>query len=164
MKGNKIYITISDERLSNTYSTGGGSASKESSGSFDSGSDAFKSYAKHELAHLIKDTVQSAVSFSISQIGNLSGDYALQRQVNNAAALVNRGRNLIMSAAGGFVVGGIPGAIVGAAVSLIDSSFQSLANIHNQTVAVRKQNYEIEQLRARVGMNSSNGGNRDTEY
>lgn len=152
-----IYITEGDLPDELGQGKGGQGGQKPSK----SQSDMFKTYLKHEMLHMVRNTVHNMVNFSVNQIGNMRGDYAMQRDVENALTI---GRQ-VMGVGAAALVGskfGVPGAIVGAGVAIVSNTINGLINIHNESIKYKKQNYEIAQLRTRTGMNTLLDGSRGT--
>ena len=153
----KLYITISDER-------GGGTPTPkpEGSKSKDKESDTLGRYIEHEAFHLVKSQVTKEVNFSLSNIGNFTGDYITQRKVNEAKQLVDGLVSIGMTTLAGAkygVWGAVAGFVVGT-IGQLSSGFYD--NITNQAENA-KVNYDMSQLRNRAGLNTVFDGSRGTE-
>lgn len=155
----KINIYITEGDLPDELGKGSKDGKGEQSKSKES---MFQKYLKHELLHLVRNTVHNMVNFSVNQIGNMRGDYAMQRDVENALGLGRQILGIGVAAAVGAKKGGAVGAVIGAGVGIVSNTINGLINIHNESVKYKKQNYEIAQLRARTGMNTLLDGSRGT--
>ena len=158
---NKLYITISDKRLGDgsgtpTNTTGLQQEEKQGMG-------VVGRYVEHQLFHLVKSTATQAVNFSLSNIGNLTGDYMAQTRVNEMKQEVSNLMSIGGAVLAGAQIGGIYGAaagfVVGTASIISGNVFQDLSN----RIQNAKANYDILQLRARAGLNTTLDGSRGTE-
>lgn len=159
----KLYITISDERgvgygVGNLGGTNGGNQPAESKdGSI------ITRYAEHELFHLAKRTVQQAVNYQLSNIGNFTGNYIRQEEVNQLRQGVSDLMNVAVSTFAGFATAGPIGAVAGfvaGATSIVSSAIYSDLSAK---VSYAKTNFSISQLRERAGLNATYDGSRGTE-
>lgn len=160
-QGKKIYIVITDQRPDNN---GIGGASTGSNADNDkSERNQLKRYAEHQFYNFIKSESQTAVNYTINNIGNFTGNYQTQREMQNvvghASRLVSLGESIIYGAS----IGGIAGAGIAAGVTLVSSLINFHLESYSIGVAEKKANYAIEQLRARSGLNTLNDGSRGTE-
>lgn len=155
-KGKKIYIVITDKINENGQGAlmGDGNEKREKP--------TLKDYAKHEFYNLMTNEAQRTVNLTISNIGNFTGNYQTQREIQNVVGhannLMNLGKSMIAGAAFG-PAGMAIAAGTYAVSSLINFGLES-ASIW---VAEKKANYAIDQLRERSGLNTLNDGSRGTE-
>lgn len=168
MADNKLYITITDSRnTKNGYSgsvpTKGGNAQGATANKENDEDSALKRYAEHELFHLVKGTATKAVNFSINNIGNFTGNYIQQQEVNEVKQGISGLVSIGFSTLAGAKLGGLPGAIVGFVVGVgsivVDTVFDDISNRAQNS----KNNFEISMLRERVGLNTIYDGSRGTE-
>lgn len=171
MSDGKIYITISDSR-----GTGGGQVTpspsvnsvptnQTSSGenSNDGKAGVVLRYAEHQFFNFLKSQSKKIINNGISNIGNFTGNYALQDDINVSLSALSSLSGIVMSTVAGAKIGGPVGALVAASVSIASQeiSFQLQDRIN------RFQNYkvnrEIEKLRIRSGLDTSTNGSRGTE-
>ena len=160
MANNKLYITISDKRLGD----GNGQVPSNSASKSEEKEDTLlKRYAEHELFHFVKSSAMTTINYSVSNIGNMTGDYITQRKVATAKQMVESGVSIGMSTLAGAKVGGPIGAAIGFVVGVggnaINGYFEDLKNRTENA----KTNYNIEQLRDKVGLNTKLDGSRGTE-
>ena len=151
---NKLYITISDKRGEDSNGNSAKEKEKES--------DTLGRYAEHEVFHLLKSTASKTINYSISNIGNFTGDYITQRKVNMCKDAIDSAMTIGMSMIAGSKfgpVGTAVGFVVGVASEVTGSVFEDISNRAEN----RKTNYNIEQLRDRVGLNTKLDGSRGTE-
>lgn len=124
--------------------------------------DLFSHWAKNRLLDLGKSLAKKAVIYPLSNIGNFTGNYVAQTQVNNSLSIMNS----LVGVGTAILAGskyGPAGAIIAGSIAVINEtvsySFQSISNwVENQKI-----NYNIAQLRDRSGMNATLDGSRGTE-
>lgn len=153
----KIYITISDARTGEIIKDtdkilpkGKGQLSAENT---------FGEFARHQFFNLIEKEAKQMVNYTIGNIGNFTGDYNAQRQVNYAKSVTSSA----MSILGGAAVGsqfGVPGAIIGAYSVIMAQAANFGLQLHSENIAIRKQNYNISQLRQLSGLDGLTNGSR----
>lgn len=160
----KLYITISDNRGQTSGASGKPTPKPKYAGEDEDTdkSDLLGRYAEHQMFHLVKGATMKAVNYSISNIGNFTGDYIAQKNVNYAKGVVSNLMNVGMATLVGAKYGPV-GAVVGfvAGVGSIVSGgiFDDIQNRTDTT----KNNFNIEMLRERVGLNTIYDGSRGTE-
>ena len=156
----KIYITISDTRQN-----GGGSGKSVGANN----AEAIKQYKQHMAERENPSFVESQMSevmkigstlstyaiqmasWAINNIGNFSGDYQRQKEVNASWGAIGKGLGfLAASVAGGW------GAVTYAGAMALQFSLNEIAN---QT-EFAKQNYDIRQLRQISGLDGLTNGGR----
>ena len=160
MANNKLYITISDKRLGDGQATG--SETPSTNTEEEKQSNSIRRYAEHELYHFVKSAAMTTINYSISNIGNMTGDYITQRKVTTAKQMVESGVSIAMTTIAGAKYGSVGAAIgfaVGVGGNAINGYFEDLKNRVENT----KTNYNIEQLRNKVGLNTKLDGSRGTE-
>lgn len=163
-ENNQLYITITDKRGEG----GGGTIPTPTPTSTSSVKDDEKNdsllrrYAEHEMFHLVKGTTVKAVNYSISNIGNFTGDYIEQKQINEIKGVVSKLTTIGVSTLAGAKYG-IVGAAVGFAVGVgsvfVDYIFDDMSNRNS----IARNNLNIRMLRDRVGLNTIYDGSRGTE-
>jgi len=157
----KIYIYVTNKLpneapVTAKASNGAGSQDKQDN-------ELISHWARAKLIGTIKSVATTGVNYSLNNIGNFTGDYITQANVDNALNNLNSVANIGLTAFAGLKVAGPIGAVVGGSLALISSGVNSALNIHSMQVANRKTNYEIEQLRIRSGLNTLLDGSRGTE-
>lgn len=164
-ENSKLYISISDDRGNgnrNTPTASSSSANKNGKKEKEN-ENLLGRYVEHELFHLVKKNTMQAVNYSLANIGNFTGDYISQRRVNELKQAVTGFTSIGMSTLAGAQVGGIVGAVVGFAAGtaslVVDTVYDNITN----KAEYAKQNYNIAQLKDRVGLNSIYDGSRGTE-
>ena len=162
---NKLYITISDKR-----GEGGGKPVPQDDNNEVTSENTVREqedgllrrYIEHKMFHLAKSTATRTVNFAISNIGNFTGDYITQKDVNYAKGVVSN-----LTTIGITTIAGAKYGPVGAAIGFVAGTTSIISNaifddISNQ-VQISKSNYSIGQLRDRVGLNTIYDGSRGTE-
>ena len=164
MADGKIYITISDKPLGDGGGGGGPDPVKKNKMSVGS-------YIEHELFHFIKEQGENMLNYSISNIGNFTGDYQSQREIQTMLGAVNKVKGLAMSAyfgakagaaaigtAGGALAGGIVGVALAVGGMAINFGLNEMAN----QMQFKRLNYTIDQTRKIAGQNVLLDGSRGT--
>lgn len=156
MADGKIYITISDERIQNkTGGTGGGSSKSE-----ESEKEKENKWLDHEMMHFIKAQAQQMANYALNNIGNFTGDYQTQREIQASLSMIGVISNIGISAIAGFKYAGVGGAIVGAGISIASQGINFALSEATAQVQIKKQNYEIERMRDISGLNGLTNGSR----
>jgi len=156
----KIYITISDQRVGG----GGGPGPAVPETPKEDKTKSLGDYAKHAFFNIIQDTAKKAVNNSINQIGNYTGDYYAQRQVQISIGALEKIGNLGMSFFAGTTItgtmaGGIVGLIATGAMMGVNYGLEEF----NNRVAIARNNREISYLKDVSGLNTLKDGSRGTE-
>lgn len=156
MDDGKIYITISDKR------TSGGSGGSGNGGGFTQLDQTpenpieedglFKKLTEHQYYNFVLGTTKQIVDYSIANIGNFTGDYNTQRQVNALKQVVGIGTNLAL----GFATGGVAGLVIAGVSTAIKYGLEYMNDMVDNT----KRNHEINQLREISGLNALTNGSR----
>ena len=158
----KIYITISDRRFGSNVAEAD-EQNKIDKTKEDKKESTLQDFAKHRFFNFIESQAKQAVNYSISNIGNFTGDYVGQQHIQDAINIINTMSNIGVAALAGAKYGPL-GAAIGAGIAIagtgINMSLQYIAG-YSQNVL---QNRQIAQLRTRAGLNSTNNGSRGTEY
>ena len=162
-ENNKLYITITDKRGDGGSGIPTPSPSDSSSAKKEQDDDSLlKRYVEHELFHLVKGTATKAVSFSINNIGNFTGNYIKQQEVNEIKQGISGVMTIGMSTLAGAKFGpwgAVAGFVVGVSSIVANTIFDDISNRANNA----KNNFEISMLRERAGLNTIYDGSRGTE-
>lgn len=158
----KIYITISDRRFGSNKVEADEQQKQDKE---KEKSNPLADFAKHQFFSLIKQQSMQAVNYTISNIGNFTGDYITQEQMQNSMQIISSMMNLATSAYAGFkMTGSVAGAAIAVGAQVIGTGINRVEQLYAGYVANARQNRAIAQLRARAGLNSTNNGSRGTEY
>ena len=156
-----IYITISDRR-----SGGGDSPSPQPNPPQPDKPQAQDNSQKREydyISHLAEDFLESKtreiVNAGINSIGNFTGNYQLQRDIQAGLSNLSKILGIGMATLAGAKYGP-HGAIAGFVISAASTVISDTLNAISQNKAVANTNAEIEQLRTRAGLNSLTNGGR----
>ncbi len=155
----KIYITISDTRGS------GGPENPKPEKEIEKKSDwdVFKDWASQKLINEGKYLVSQAINTTVNNIGNFTGDFQAQRDIQNLMSIMSDAASIGGSVAGGFIVAGVPGAIVSGVVVVGNAIINKAINYQLSELERKRQNYSIDILRQRAGLNQLYDGSRGTE-
>lgn len=154
----KIYITISDARTGEVIK--GTDISVSDNPKKEKEKTTLGDFARHQFFNLIEREAKQMINYSISNIGNFTGDYNAQRDVNFALSTAGVIGSVGMGAFQGAQVGGIPGAIIGAAVVATSQAVNFSLQLRSQNLEIRKQNYSIGQLKQLSGLDGLTNGSR----
>ena len=167
MNDGKIYIYISHEPPASGQGgadDGGNGDSGNDSGTTTTNNDSLiNHWARSHLLNTTKQIAKQAVTFSISNIGNFSGDYITQTHVKQSFDALSGLASVGLGALAGFKYGGGPiGAVIGASLEVVSQTVTGITNIISGMVENSKINYEIAQLKDRSGLNTYVDGSRGT--
>ena len=158
----KIYITISDKRF------GQNKAEADEQNKLDKQKDSdnkgIESFLQHKFFNIVESQAKQAISYSIANIGNFTGDYVSQQHMSDAVSIVNFLVDIGVSAAAGAKMGGWVGALVAVGATTLTKGISFAESIYAGNIQTARTNRDIAQLRSRAGLNSTNNGNRGTEY
>lgn len=120
-------------------------------------------WAKSQLISEVKQLATTAVNYQLSNIGNFTGDYIQQTRVNDALRSLSGLTHIVSATVAGAKAGGPWGAVIGFSLGVINQTISSALEMNSRRIEVNKTNYEIAQLRQRVGLNTVLDGSRGTE-
>ncbi len=160
----KIYITISDRRFGTNKAEADeqNQVDKQKSEKKDS-KGIISDYAKHQFFNMIQSQAKQAVNYTVSNIGNFTGNYQSQRHIQESMQILQFGTDIAMSAIAGAKYGGAWGAVAGVGVALIGKGINFAQEYYAGYVENARTNRDIKQLRTRAGLNGSNNGSRGTD-
>ena len=154
----KIYITISDER--GKGGAGSGSGGNENINIPKGKENHLGSYVVHQGISLLQQTASQYVHYSISNIGNFTGDYLSQKNAQLGLGLVNKAIGYGTTALAGFKLGGILGSVVAGGIKATMDSLSFNLQEKAQYTQNQRTNYQISQLRELSGLNTLTDGSR----
>lgn len=93
-----------------------------------------------------------AANWSLNNIGNFTGDYQKQRQVQAVKGALLKGAGFV----GAVAAGGVLGAVAYTAAMAVDFTLSETSN----QIQFAKQNYDIRQLRQISGLDGLTNGGR----
>ena len=152
----KIYITISDTRTGEVLGGGNTTIPSTKKPKENIANDFFK----HQFFNFIENEAKQMANYSLSNIGNFTGDYNAQRQVNFARSAINVATGLVTSAYMGFAVGGPIGTLIGDGISAASQVINFGLQLNSESIEIKKQNYNIQQLRQLSGLDGLTNGSR----
>ena len=157
----KIYIIVTDERpiesnVNNQVVSSNKGENKNNS---------LMTHLSNEMIlNNLKGIVAKDINYRLSNVGNFTGDYIAQTNINNALSFTNALSNIGMSGLSTFMATGNPAlALMSAGVSLANTIVNRAFNVNSLMIENQKTNYEIAQLKDRAGLNSKLDGSRGTE-
>ena len=155
MANDKLYITISNKSGGN----GSGDSDSKKKKEKDPASE-FKSYLVHQSLDLIKSKTLSAIDKAVNRIGTFKGDYISSREAQYALSMVKQTSSIISSAVAGATIGGGIGAIAGATFAFSSILVDNVQDLIDYNHAYNMQQYEIDLIRQRSGLNSTTNESR----
>ena len=102
-----------------------------------------------EIVDYLKGNVKQAISYSISQYGDMTGNYIGQRQIQNVMSVTGDMIGVVMAG----VKLGAPGLAVAIAAKTVSASMQ----LRSFIIDVKKQNIQAEFMRERAGSTLGSG-------
>lgn len=157
----KLYVVITDKRPGGNSQSPGGVTRVES----EQKENKLNVFVEHEMMHIVKAEASKFVSFTTSNIGNFTGNYIVQEQINSAKESVSGITRVALSARAGLIAsGGNPiGAAIGFAAGVLSLVGETVYETYMTDFNTRKTNYDIAQLRERSGLNTYTDMSRGTE-
>lgn len=161
-----IYITITDAPYpqvegSGTQTAAAGEAEAAVSAGSDKKATSSTNFAKHQVFSFIEAQAKQIINYSIQNIGNFTGNYQTQRQINEVVNIGGRLKNVGMAAIAGATMGGGPvGAVVAAAISIASMAVGDILQYNSLTIQTQQQNREISILKHISGLDALNNGSR----
>lgn len=155
----KIYIIITDQLPTGTPPSPQTPSTNTQTSS--SGKDGINIFDL-QFFSFMKSQVMKAVNYNISNTGNFTGNYQLQRNIQSSMQdcfdLLNLG-NAIIS---GYKHGGVLGAIGAGTLAILAPSINKAYENRLIDIEQMQTNNKIEQLRVRAGLNQLTNGSRGT--
>ena len=163
MSNGKIYITISDTRNGSGGGVSPDTLSETSEQSQDKES-ALSKYARHRFFNFVEGQAKQFVNYSVNNIGNFTGNYQTQRDVqvimDNASFLINLGT----SVASGAKMGGVWGAVIAGSIAISSKLINVGYQEYSEQFQNRKVNRNIDMMRRRLGLEGLTDGSRTGGY
>lgn len=155
----KIHITITEGEGAGGNGNGG-SGGDNKQGAKEKESKLAK-YTAHQAYHFVMQETKQIINHYASTIGERTGDYLTQDNVQASVRLLYKGMNIASMAIAGFQATGTPvGAAIGAGVGLALSTTNEILSFVDYYRQIKIMNNNIEVLRVRAGFNSINDGSR----
>ena len=159
MADGKLYIIVTDQ-----LPNGGGPLLPDQPKEKDKEkTNALGEFAQHQFFNLIERQTKQAVSYTLNNIGNFTGDYVAQQQVNNVMGVVQFAERVGLAAIAGAKYGGW-GSLIAAGIVVAGEAANQGMQFITGYFENKRQNRLSDQLRTRSGLNSVNNGSRGTEY
>ena len=157
----KIYIVITD-RMPGSPGSPEGEGNGEGAKKSESGMVAH--WARQRLLGEAKSAASSWISYGVNNIGNFTGNYTAQAEVQAGMTMLSKVSGIGESALAGFrATGSAWGAVIGAGLAIINLFNQDVQRNNLRMLEQRKTNYAISQLRERSAMNPYVDWGRGTE-
>lgn len=159
----KIYITISDSRF------GRNKAEADEQQNLDNEKDkkdnTLQKFLQHKFFNVIQSQAKQAVNYTVSNIGNFTGNYQTQRDVQQSLEILNWVTGTATAAytvakSGGGWVGALVTVAVSAGSGLISAGYRE----YSEQFQNKKTNRNIEMMRNRLGLQGLTDGSRTGGY
>lgn len=162
----KLYIIITDNpniqstqtTITKTTTTTTNTTKVQSAGSGGDGD--LLGFATHQFYHFIQQEATEIVNWSIGNIGNFTGDYVKQANIQKTISLASRVAGVGMSVVAGAQVAGPWGALIAGTIAVAGTAISIGLEDKANAFQVYKQNREIAQLRELSGLNQLTNGGR----
>jgi len=159
MADGKIYITITDEPVGGTTPKPDTPTPKPDSNNENKNS-LFGDFAKHQFFNFVESQAKQFISYSIGNIGNFTGNYQTQRQIQETLKIGNMAKNIGMAALSGAMTFGLPGALIAGGIAIASTAINLIYEDHSLTVQTKQQNREIAMMRQLSGLDGLTNGSR----
>ena len=157
MADGKIYITISDTRGGSGAGVGEEAETQDKKNK--SGMQQFM-----KVFGFVEGQAKQFLNYSVANIGNFTGNYQSQREVQAALNAVNFTINLGTSIFVGAKTGGVPGAIIAGVLSIASKAIEFGYREYSESFENRKVNRNIDMMRNRLGLQGLTDGSRTGGY
>ncbi|MBO5670851.1 MAG: hypothetical protein J6S41_04815 [Clostridia bacterium] len=118
----------------------------------DSGSGVGTQLSRMVVTGALMPAITTLASTAVSTIGLQTGNNKLQQRINIGMSLASKAAGLYGSVSGGMIIGGVPGAIVGAAIFGIQEAASVSGNYMRHQFEYQNENNRLGVLRERAGM------------
>lgn len=152
MSDGKLRIIITDDTKSGNSAEEKVKEAQTPTAKQNKGDTAINNVGAYILYRTIENTAKSVANYAIANIGNFTGDYTAQRNINNALNMGGR----VLAIGTMLATGNVAGAII----SGVGMATSDILGMISETQANKKQNYEIEQLRKLSGLDQRTNGSR----
>lgn len=159
MADGKIYIIVTDQ-----LPNGQGPVTPDKTEKKEDKESAMKDFAAHKFFNFIQSQSKQVVNYTISNIGNFTGNYIAQDHVNDAMNFINFGVEAVTAAIAGAKYGGVYGAVVAAGAVIATKAITTAEQYIAGAIENDHRNRIVAQLRSRGGANALDNGSRGTEY
>ena len=161
MADGKIYITITDEPVSSKATSANTSGTQQSGkkDENDNKNSLFGDFVKHQFFNFVESQAKQFMNYSISNIGNFTGNYQSQRQVQETLRIGNMAKGVVLSVAAGAKFG-LPGALVAGGIAMASTVINLAYENHSLDVQTKQQNREIAMMRKISGLDALDNGSR----
>jgi hypothetical protein len=162
----KIYITISDTRGgSGSGRTPDVPNSQSNQDEEEQKTGMLNQYIRHRFFNLVQSQVKQAVNYTVGNIGNFTGNYQSQRDIEQGISainwLVNIGTSFYTGTkTTGSPIGGAVAAVLTVGSGLISAGYRE----YTEWFQNRKDNRNIEMMRNRLGLQGLTDGSRTGGY
>lgn len=162
----KIYITISDTRGgSGSGRTPDVPNSQPNQDEDEQKTGKLSNYIRHRFFNFVEAQTKQAINYTVGNIGNFTGNYQAQRDMEQGMNAINWLVNIGTSFYAGTVATGSP---AGGAVAVALSVGSGLASAgyreYSEWFQNRKDNRNIEMMRNRLGLQGLTDGSRTGGY
>ena len=150
----KIYITISDTR------GGSGAGVSSDADKKEKEKQTLTDFAKHKFFNMIESEAKTFVNYTIGNIGNFTGNYQMQRDVQATMSTLGFLTNLATSAYVGAKAGGWIGALITTSVTLVGEGINFGLKEKNEQLQNKRTNRNLSIMRERLGLEGLTNGGR----
>lgn len=163
----KLYIIITDkpevqttETVTETTITTEKKSEIKKTGSGGSEGNLAYSFAVHQFYDFVKNTAIEIANWSVGNIGNFTGNYSMQSEITKSVSNLSKISGIAMAIGTGAATGGPIGALVAGTIAVAGTGISIALQDKANSFRVKRQNYEIAQLRELSGLNPLTNGGR----
>lgn len=117
-------------------------------------------FVKHQFYNFIESQAKQTLNYSISNYGFKTGNFQVQNDIEVGLRVLNSVKNIGISIAAGFKYGQAAGAVVAGVVAIASQAINFGESIHTANLQTNRQNYEINILRQKSGLDLYTNGSR----
>lgn len=150
----KIYIIITDEQ-----SGGGKKPEKTPEEKKEERKQKESSFIKHQFYNFVESQAKQFVGYAINNIGNLTGNYITQNNIQATLNLANTLKGIGLSTLVGAKYGPV-GAAAGLVLSVISTGINYAYADFSYGVQVKQQNRQVKELQKLSGLDALTNGSR----
>lgn len=114
-------------------------------------------YAAKKAYSGAKQITINEAKYQLNKYFRLTDNYLGQQNMNIALGIVNRVANFGLSVASGFMIGGIPGAIVTAGIDITKNILEIAHNYEQENINLQKMDNQLQFNRQRAGYSLTSG-------
>lgn len=105
----------------------------------------------------LKGEISEMAMYGINRHLTLTDNYVAERYLTNSLNVITRTISFGGAVLAGFKVGGVAGAVIGAVISGVSTTFDIVKNFDQQNIHIRQMDKQLEYQRQRAGYSLTSG-------